>query len=214
MSCRIIPIDGQTWRLEEEGVRFFLLTGSRSALLIDSGMQTHNGSNAEFDAVYMNPAELVNYPLAKKASDIIPVRDGNSIDLGGRRLEVIEIPGHTPGSIAILDVERRVLFSGDTVQDGSIFLFGPMRNIPAFYHSLKRLEGMTGRFDRIYPSHGSFPVKKELISRLVSQTAKLERGELTATETQFHGIPLKRYDADAAVFLCDADYGQDGRKEG
>lgn len=89
-----------------------------------------------------------------------------------------------------------------------------MRNIPAFYHSLKRLEGMTGRFDRIYPSHGSFPVKKELISRLVSQTAKLERGELTATETQFHGIPLKRYDADAAVFLCDADYGQDGRKEG
>ena len=239
MSCRIIPIDDQTWRLEEEGVRFFLLTGSRSALLIDSGMQTHNakklaegltalplsllnthadidhiGSNAEFDAVYMNPAELVNYPLAKKASDIIPVRDGNSIDLGGRRLEVIEIPGHTPGSIAILDVERRVLFSGDTVQDGSIFLFGPMRNIPAFYHSLKRLEGMTGRFDRIYPSHGSFPVKKELISRLVSQTAKLERGELTATESQFHGIPLKRYDADAAVFLCNADYGQDGRKEG
>ena len=70
----------------------------------------------------MNPAELVNYPLAKKASDIIPVRDGNSIDLGGRRLEVIEIPGHTPGSIAILDVERRILFSGDTVQDGSIFL--------------------------------------------------------------------------------------------
>ena len=85
MECRIIPIDEQTWRLEEEGVRFFLLTGSRSALLIDSGMQTHNakklaegltalplsllnthadidhiGSNAEFDAVYMNPAELVN----------------------------------------------------------------------------------------------------------------------------------------------------------
>ena len=72
----------------------------------------------------------------------------------------------------------------------------------------------TGRFDLIYPSHGRFPVKKELISRLVSQTAKLERGELAATETQFHGIPLKRYDADAAVFLCDADYGQDGRKEG
>ena len=233
MECRIIRIDDQTWRLEEEGVRFFLLTGSRSALLIDSGMQVHNakklaegltalplsllnthadrdhiGSNAEFDAVYMSPAELVNYPLAKKASDIIPIRDGSSIDLGGRRLEIIEIPGHTPGSIAVLDVERRVLFSGDTVQDGSIFLFGPMRNIPAFYHSLKRLEGMTGRFDLIYPSHGSFPVKKELISRLISQTAKLERGELAASEAAFMGIPLKRYEADAAVFLCGADYGE------
>ena len=117
MDCRIIRIDDQTWRLEEEGVRFFLLTGSRSALLIDSGMRVHNakklaegltalplsllnthadrdhiGSNAEFDAVYMSPAELVNYPLAKKASDIIPIRDGSSIDLGGRRLEIIEIP--------------------------------------------------------------------------------------------------------------------------
>ena len=139
---------------------------------------------------------------------IIPIRDGSSIDLGGRRLEIIEIPGHTPGSIAVLDVERRVLFSGDTVQDGSIFLFGPMRNIPAFYHSLKRLEGMTGRFDLIYPSHGSFPVKKELISRLISQTAKLERGELAASEAAFMGIPLKRYEADAAVFLCDADHGE------
>ena len=188
MECRIIRIDDQTWRLEEEGVRFFLLTGSRSALLIDSGMQVHNakelaegltalplsllnthadrdhiGSNAEFDAVYMSPAELVNYPLAKKASDIIPIRDGSSIDLG---------------------------------------------NIPAFYHSLKRLEGMTGRFDLIYPSHGSFPVKKELISRLISQTAKLERGELAASEAAFMGIPLKRYEADAAVFLCGADYGE------
>ena len=56
-------------------------------------------------------------------------------------------------------------------------------------------------------------MKKELISRLVSQTARLERGELAFTDAQFHGIPLKQYDVGAAVFLCDADYGQGGGKE-
>ena len=79
-------IDEITYQYDEGGVRFFLLIGKKKALLIDSGLQTHNakelageltelplrlfnthtdvdhvGSNEEFDEVMMNPAELVNY---------------------------------------------------------------------------------------------------------------------------------------------------------
>ena len=75
----IIKINENTWRIEDSGVRFFLLAGAKKALLIDSGMQVHNakeiaedlvdlpvellnthgdidhvGSNAEFDHFYMN----------------------------------------------------------------------------------------------------------------------------------------------------------------
>lgn len=62
MECRIIPIDEQTWRLEEEGVRFFLLTGSRSALLIDSGMQTHNAKKLA-EGLTALPLSLLNTML-------------------------------------------------------------------------------------------------------------------------------------------------------
>ena len=39
---QIIKIDDDTWRIENDGVRFFLLKGSRKALLIDSGMNVRN----------------------------------------------------------------------------------------------------------------------------------------------------------------------------
>ena len=35
-------MNDRTWRVEDHGVRFFLLTGTDRALLIDSGMQVRN----------------------------------------------------------------------------------------------------------------------------------------------------------------------------
>ena len=86
MRPNIIQMDAQTWIFDEGGVRFFLLTGDKEALLIDSGMETQNarelaqsltelpirllnthadidhvGSNHQFDAPYMHPAECSNY---------------------------------------------------------------------------------------------------------------------------------------------------------
>jgi hydroxyacylglutathione hydrolase len=46
------------------------------------------------------------------------VHDGDIIEVAGLRLEVIETPGHTPGSVSYYD--NGVLFSGDTLFRGSI----------------------------------------------------------------------------------------------
>ena len=161
----IIQIDNQSWRIEDQGVRFFLLTGEEKALLVDSGMTVRNakeiaeditslplslvnthadpdhiGSNDEFDSFLMNSAEAVNYyNVQQRTGNYIPAEDGDIIDLGDRKLRIIAIPGHTPGSIALLDEERRVLISGDTVQDGDIYMFGLMREFHAYINSLKKL---------------------------------------------------------------------------
>lgn len=234
MNYKIIQIDAQTWRIEEEGVRFFLLTGSKEAMLIDSGMQTRNakeiaesltelplrllnthadldhvGSNYEFDVVYMNPAECSNYyKTQKKQGKIAPVWDGEIIDLGERPLKVITLPGHTPGSIALLDIKNRVLISGDPIQDGQIFMFDIQREIHAYQHSLKKIQTYCDQFDVIYPSHASFPVKPELIQKLYDAVTKILNGEAIAEEADFHGIPLKKYDMDVATFLFDADFNK------
>lgn len=225
----IVEISNRTWRIEDVGVRFFLLAGEKKALLIDSGMQIHNakeiaqglvslpiellnthadldhvGSNGEFASFYMNPAEASNYyNTQKRTGDFIPVENGDMIDLGSRRLEIITIPGHTPGSVAVLDIDNRILFSGDTVQDGTIFMFGVQRELHAYIQSLEKLESYKERFDMIYPSHGTIPVMPDLISKLHQSALSILAGEAEAAETQFHGMALKEYNAGCAVFLCE-----------
>ena len=225
----IIKINENTWRIEDGGVRFFLLAGENKALLIDSGMQVHNakeiaeslvelpiellnthgdmdhvGSNDEFDSFYMNPAEASNYYNSnKKTGTIIPVSDGDVIDLGGRELEIITLPGHTPGSIAVLDKKNRVLISGDPIQDGDIFMFGIQREMHAYILSLEKLEKYKDRFDEIYPSHGTFPIGPEIIRALHEGAIRVLKGEAEGSDTEFHGTTIRRYDVGVARFLCD-----------
>lgn len=226
---QITQINNTTWRIDDSGVRFFLLTGTEKALLIDSGMQVHNakeiaeslsrlplslivthgdidhvGSNSEFDTFYMNPAEAANYYNTQKMiGDFIPVTDGDIIDLGDRPLQIISLPGHTPGSIALLDRKNRVLISGDPIQDGDIFMFGVQREMHAYIRSLKKLDKYKDDFDLIYPSHGSFPVKPEIIPPLLKGAEKILNGEIEGTEIEIFGNKIKRYDVGVAGFLCD-----------
>lgn len=225
----IIKMNENTWRIEDGHVRFFLLAGEKKALLIDSGMQVHNareiaeslvnvpvellnthgdidhvGSNEQFESFYMNPAEASNYyNTQKQAGTIVPVTDGDVIDLGGRELEIITLPGHTPGSIAVLDGKNRVLISGDPIQDGDIFMFGIQREMHAYLLSLEKLEKYKDRFDTIYPAHGTFPVSPDLIAALHEGATRVLAGEVEGSDAEFHGVKIKRYDVGAAGFLCD-----------
>ncbi len=225
----VIQINKDTWKIEEPGVRFFLLTGSKKALLIDSGMTVHNareiaesltdlplellnthadmdhvGSNHEFAAPYMNPAEVSNYHKTQgRQGEITPIWDQDALDLGDRLLRIIVMPGHTPGSVAVLDEKYHALFSGDPIQDGEIFMFGVQRELCAYRHSLLRLKDMEDQFSVIYPSHGTCPVRKILIDELITAAERIMSGEMGFTKGEFKGVPLKIYDVGVARFLCD-----------
>ena len=64
---------------------------------------------------------------------------GDEIDLGDRVLEVVHLPGHSPGSICLLERATRTLFTGDVVYDGVFFdhLFHSDREL--YRESLARL---------------------------------------------------------------------------
>lgn len=225
LDYTIIQIDKQTWRIEEADVRFFLLAGEKEALLIDSGMKVHNareiaetltdlpiklalthadkdhiGSNNEFDVIYMHPSEYSNYKDVKK---FIPLWENDIIDLGNRSLKIISIPGHTPGSIAFLDIKNRILISGDPIQDGRIFMFGSQRNILSYFYSLERVKNYRNEFDTIYPSHGSFPVTVDIIDKLIKGTKKVINHEIEPQKSSFHNITIDEYDIGCAKLLCD-----------
>jgi glyoxylase-like metal-dependent hydrolase (beta-lactamase superfamily II) len=64
-------------------------------------------------------------------------------DLGGRRLEVTGIPGHQPASIAVYDGASGLLFTGDSVYPGRIYV----RDFPAFVDSMNRLVDLAAARD-------------------------------------------------------------------
>ena len=62
-------------------------------------------------------------------------------DLGGRTLEVIATPGHTPDAISLLDRDHGLLFTGDTYYPAPIWLFRPETDLDA----LRCLQTSPGR---------------------------------------------------------------------
>ena len=229
MRYEVIQMNDNTWRIEEGGVRFFLLTGTEKALLIDSGMMVSNakdiasgltslpiallnthadrdhiGSNEQFESFYMHPAEEPIYRRSGKPGTIIPVAEEDVIDLGGRELKIIELSGHTPGSIAVLDVKNRVLISGDPIQEnGRIFMFGDHRNMNDYIRSLEQLEKRKGDFDEIWPSHANIPVSPDLIQKLHDGAQDILAGKAQGTRTEMHGKSVVAYDLGFDVLLCD-----------
>ena len=91
-------------------------------------------------------------------------RQGEHITAGNYDFEIIHIPGHTYGSIALLDRDKRLLLPGDTVQkSGPIFMFGENRNLDLYIESLKKLLGYADWAEVILPSHHGCPVSREYI---------------------------------------------------
>jgi glyoxylase-like metal-dependent hydrolase (beta-lactamase superfamily II) len=77
--------------------------------------------------------------------------DGDVIDLGDRRLHVVHLPGHTPGSVVLLDEDLRWLYTGDVLNDGPVFdeMFGA--DIPTYVASMRRLRDL--EVAMVHPGH-------------------------------------------------------------
>ena len=225
--AEIIKINDKTWRIEDGMVRFYLLCGDEKAVLVDTGMNVpeartiaegltdlpiilinthadpdHISGNGAFEEFYMSPSEEDNYREHGGNGKFLPVCDGDVIELGNRPLKVIDIPGHTPGSIAILDENYRVLISGDSIQDGNIFMFGKFRNIDDFIMSLKSLSKYDGTYDDIYPMHGTFPVKPDLIGKLIEGAEQIREGKAEGQPVDMFGNKVCLYKFPYAGFLC------------
>ena len=225
----IKKIEDHFWIFEEDGVRSFLFEGTDRAMLVDTGFGTlplgemtaeltplpvfvvnthtdkdHTGRNREFGPVCMHPAEMEHYqnslPEGCGPEDMRPLWEGEVIDLGRWKFEVILTPGHTPGSVMLLEREKRMLISGDTVQDGTIFMFGEGRNMPAFQSSLRRIMALADAFDTVWPSHGGYPLAPDIIPDILQGSQDLLDGKLPGQEPPWP-MPCKKYTCDRVSFL-------------
>lgn len=223
---KVISVDDNIWSIESDMVRAWLFTGSDKALLVDTTnvhgnlaetvkgitdlpvilVNTHADGdhitcNDQFGTALMHEKEEELYSNRAGEGFAKPetLTEGDRIDLGGRVFEVLHIPGHTHGSIALLDRENRILVSGDTISASPVFLFGEGRDIPAFQETLQRLKELSTEFDRILTSHGECCVGPDQIDKEIACLEECLAGKVAAEEPPFP-IPAKMYCSHGAGF--------------
>ena len=106
------------------------------------------------------------------------------------------------GKKEALLIDSGMLFSGDPIQDGHIFMFGEMRDLSAYIHSLRRLDQYKDDIKGIYANHGTLPVDYSIVPKLIEGALKVERGEIVPSEVDRFGQTVHVYDVGVASFLC------------
>lgn len=158
----------------------YLVEGNHRALLIDAGTEIpnldkivsgitskpvmlaathvhpdHTGSAVNlFDEIWINAADMVNVPsMMKDYKGIIKyLSDGQVIDLGGREIEVIFTPGHTPGSTTFFDKEAHYGFSGDAFGSTNLLLTTNFSTLICTTSRIARYMEKYG-IEKMYPGH-------------------------------------------------------------
>jgi glyoxylase-like metal-dependent hydrolase (beta-lactamase superfamily II) len=110
------------------------------------------------DAEAIQNAEKASTGSAMWRIPIVPVKvtwldDGDVIEVGKEKLEVMHTPGHTIGSMCLYHRKSKTLFSGDTVfSDGFVGRTDlPTGSITDLRHSLKLLSGLG--VENLYAGH-------------------------------------------------------------
>jgi glyoxylase-like metal-dependent hydrolase (beta-lactamase superfamily II) len=79
------------------------------------------------------------------------LNEGDVLDLGNRAFEVLHLPGHSPGCIALYDPQAQELFSGDVIYDGELLDQLHCSHVPTYIHTFERLQRLP--VETAYPGH-------------------------------------------------------------
>ena len=111
------------------------------------------------------------------------VKEGDIIDLGGRKLRVLQITGHTDDSIALLDEEAGFLWTGDSFYEGPIWLYFPETDLAAYRKSIARLAALAPGLKALFPAHNTPRANPALLPAAQRAFESVIKGEATPTPT-------------------------------
>jgi len=129
------------------------------------------------------------------------LHDHDKIDLGGRTVEVLSTPGHTPDAISLLDRGHGLLFTGDTYYPAPIWLYRPETNLDDYVASVKRLALLAPQIKLVLGQHNVPFAEPLVLPRLVVAIETVRAGKVPA-EPQDAGKAI--YRSDGFAFLLKA----------
>ena len=106
------------------------------------------------------------------------VHDGFKINLGGgRTMEIVATPGHTPDAICLLDRANGLLFTGDTYYPAPIWLFRPETDFDAYVASVKRIAALEPQLKLVLGAHNIPVAQPSVLPRLVAAIEAVRAGQ-------------------------------------
>ncbi len=121
------------------------------------------------------------------------IGDGFKINLGGRTLEILSVPGHTPDAIALLDRENGLLFTGDTYYPAPIWLFRPETDLDAYESSVKKLAMLAPQLKLVLGAHNVPVANPDVLPKLVTAIQAVRAGK----------VPPQKSDGGKSLYATD-----------
>lgn len=175
------------------------LTALPVILVNTHGHPDHGGGNAEFGRPLLHPAdhelyaracsfearleEATEWGIEDAAEKLLPtppaplpMEDGYVFDLGGRRLTVIHTPGHSMGSVCILDEQTGYLFTGDNTQAMATALVEDCAsNVSTYLASMEKLTALPVK--ALCTGHMPAVVSPDIIEKKILCAKRILAGE-------------------------------------
>lgn len=198
----ITKLEKNLWVIETtDNTTMYIIEGSKKAMLIDTGTACerldsvvklitkkplitlithihpdHAGNIKYFDDIYFHRADTVLMRMLniEYSGKINYVNNGQKFDLGGTIIEVLHTPGHTPGSIVLLDKKNGNCFSGDAFGSGQVWMqLRPHVSMAIYAQSCRVMESIMNKdISKIYCGHYPY-LKKALDKTYMSEMRQL-----------------------------------------
>jgi len=180
-NYRVDVLSAGLWRIQAVSGTLstaYLVEGTKQAVLVDAcagqeglkavvdrlvgtkpvevalthGHFDHSAGIKYFPVVRVHPADAGLVPKDTTAARH-DLEDGVVLELGGKRLEVIGIPGHTPGSVAFFDRAGRYAMTGDGIGSSMVWMQISRLPLTVYLQSVKKLEALKDAIDDLYVGH-------------------------------------------------------------
>lgn len=207
LPTTVINLENGIYALEQQMVRAFLIIGTKKALLLDTlifdidiqnyikeitnlpvevvlthGDGDHVANLHHFTEAYIHENDIPLITSRENLCDfkLHTIKEGDEIELGDRKLKIFYTPGHTKGSICLLDITNKILFAGDTISYGPIYMFGPKRNMENYIKSLFRLKEMRDQkiYTTVFCCHNECPMSPDTLEELIQLAEDIEHGTI------------------------------------
>lgn len=191
------------------------ITDKPVTVLLTHGHVDHAMGACEFDDVYMNPKDKsifnehsrlrfrVDYVKQMRpdlsdyleTGEFLPPRekfkdlyDQSVFELGDLTARVLELPGHTPGSVTVLLEQERALLTGDACNSATLLNFPGCPSIEEYRENLIKLKEETqGSYDQVLLSHGEPEAPVSVIDTVIEVCDEILAGKDEAIFSEFMG---------------------------